>query len=765
MALIQILVSVVSVWTVCHGEDTLPRIPPRCFTQPGDILLGMIKGSTYTCFYGGIGEERDMVENVEAFKYIIDQTNQDNTVLPNITLGFVVLDLCGHNLGAVSAGIHFIPSHDMVSGWDVPSNCSYNVPHFDVAAVLGPSSSHDSIMLSPLLSAVEIPVFSTLATSDELSSSVHSYFVRMSPSNKHQSEAILDILTHFNWTYFALLYSDDNYGRNGAKYIEQGTLERGLCIGVSEMIYGHYDHDDLENVFNKLVEDGKIRAVVIFGYGDILTSVKKSLYGRFVWIGSDGLSYGGYGLVEDGALYISFPDGGDEDFDRYMSTRTAYETQNIYFRDYIENQYDCTWDEQSCNNNECPRFCHEFENETLGDVDPVRYKTLDTTRTMVLGLHKLISTKCSGAFQNVSLLDGCLNGPDYLSAILNVSFNGTSGLVSFNDEGEMFGQYGIKQYSAERDSGSQVGTWSLSSRSLEIIPELINWAPFKYFDDSPDQVPKSVCSTPCPVKHYYIQRELPCCWECFQCRDNEIIVDNKTSCMQCPENTWPDEEQALTCERIPATYLLWGHPISVALVTLTCVLLALTIVVCGALIHGRNIKVVKASSRELMAIILVGVLLELVTVFAVLGRPTALTCIMARSGFFISVSLVYAPLLMKTQRVYRIFKAGMKGQQARFVSKRLMTACSGSLIAIQVCKIKQPVHIGSTCLHVPNVPVGTSGCAESVFCIRMGARACDRHIPNVPTQTYQHIRDKMAVVAVSLVTIPDSLATLLVVNS
>ena len=54
----------------------------------------------------------------------------------------------------------------------------------------------------------------------------------------------------------------------------------------------------------------------------------------------------------------------------------------------------------------------------------------------------------------------------------------------------------------------------------------------------------------------------------------------------------------------------------------------------------------------------------------------------------------------------------------------------------------------------------------SVFiCIGMGARTCDGHIPNVPTQTYWHIRDKMAVVAVSLATIPDSLATFLFVNT
>ena len=84
---------------------------------------------------------------------------------------------------------------------------------------------------------------------------------------------------------------------------------------------------------------------------------------------------------------------------------------------------------------------------------------------------------------------------------------------------------------------------------------------------------------------------------------------------------------------------------------------------------------------------------------------------------------------------------------------------SGSQATVRTC------NGGSTCLYVPNVPVGTSGCAVFVFCvfvcIGMGARACDRHIPNVPTQTYRHIRDKMAVVAVSLATIPDTLATLL----
>ena len=60
----------------------------------------------------------------------------------------------------------------------------------------------------------------------------------------------------------------------------------------------------------------------------------------------------------------------------------------------------------------------------------------------------------------------------------------------------------------------------------------------------------------------------------------------------------------------------------------------------------------------------------------------------------------------------------------------------GALVCM--CRMYRSVH-----RDVPSVLV----------CIGMGARACDRHIPNVPTQTYRHIRDKMAVVAVSLVTI------------
>ena len=72
---------------------------------------------------------------------------------------------------------------------------------------------------------------------------------------------------------------------------------------------------------------------------------------------------------------------------------------------------------------------------------------------------------------------------------------------------------------------------------------------------------------------------------------------------------------------------------------------------------------------------------------------------------------------------------------------------------------------GGTCLHVPNVPVGTSGCAERVClhqdgCARMRSAYPECHNPNLSAHPGQD-----GGCAVSLTPIPDILATLLVLNT
>ena len=71
-SLLQILVSMVNILTICYGEYTVLR--DRCFTQPGDILFGMIVGDSWLCLNGSTRVDRDNVENIEAFIEWIETT-------------------------------------------------------------------------------------------------------------------------------------------------------------------------------------------------------------------------------------------------------------------------------------------------------------------------------------------------------------------------------------------------------------------------------------------------------------------------------------------------------------------------------------------------------------------------------------------------------------------------------------------------------------------------------------------------------------------
>ena len=45
---------------------------------------------------------------VESFKYALDEINGDDKILPNVTLGYVVMDVCGRDLVALSRSLAFI---------------------------------------------------------------------------------------------------------------------------------------------------------------------------------------------------------------------------------------------------------------------------------------------------------------------------------------------------------------------------------------------------------------------------------------------------------------------------------------------------------------------------------------------------------------------------------------------------------------------------------------------------------------------------------
>ena len=175
-----------------------------------------------------------------------------------------------------------------------------------------------------------------------------------------------------------------------------------------------------------------------------------------------------------------------------------------------------------------------------------------------------------------------------------------------------------------------------------------------------------------------------CCWECKTCRDNERVV-NASRCELCEENTWPDDETATLCETIDPTYLRWTGPISLGITLFAAV--GLLSVLGTAVLYAKNsdTKLIKATSRELSAVLLFGIFLAYISVFTFVAPPTTGSCFCSRIGFNLSVSLIYAPLLVKTNRIFRIFAAGKKGnKRPKYIGSTAQMVITLSLIVIQV---------------------------------------------------------------------------------
>ena len=99
----------------------------------------------------------------------------------------------------------------------------------------------------------------------------------------------------------------------------------------------------------------------------------------------------------------------------------------------------------------------------------------------------------------------------------------------------------------------------------------------------------------------------------------------------------------------------------------------------------RQEKIIKATTRELCCIILFGTSMAYLIGLFYFFKPAYWSCLINRHGFNLSVILIYAPLFVKTNRVYRIFHAGKKGiKRVKYIDTSTQIMISTVLILIQV---------------------------------------------------------------------------------
>lgn len=153
----------------------------------------------------------------EAMVYAIEKINKNDSLLPNVTIGYDIRDFCQDPVIATGHGYEFALAStmncqtvDCTSDYQClcyVNSTSVNNQHlgkgyittYPVAAIVGALTSRAAIPLANFLQSVQIPIIDSAATSEELSSSIYGSFFRTIPPDVNQAKAIADIIEHFDW--------------------------------------------------------------------------------------------------------------------------------------------------------------------------------------------------------------------------------------------------------------------------------------------------------------------------------------------------------------------------------------------------------------------------------------------------------------------------------------------------------------------------------------------------------------------------------------
>uniref|UniRef100_A0A8C6VMH3 Metabotropic glutamate receptor 5 n=1 Tax=Naja naja TaxID=35670 RepID=A0A8C6VMH3_NAJNA len=690
--------------------------------MPGDVIIGALFSVHHQPTVDKVherkcGEVREQygIQRVEAMLHTLDRINQNQTLLPNITLGCEIRDSCWHSAVALEQSIEFIRD-SLISAEEeeglmkcVDGSTSMYHSKKPIVGVIGPGSSSVAIQVQNLLQLFNIPQIAYSATSMDLSDkTLFKYFMRVVPSDAQQARAMVDIVKRYNWTYVSAVHTEGNYGESGMEAFKDMSAKEGICIAHSYKIYSNAGEQSFDKLLEKLRSHlPKARVVVCFCEGmtvrGLLMAMRRlGLASEFYcWAGDDGWAdrydvTDGYQREAAGGITIKLQSPGVKWFDDYyLKLQPETNQRNPWFQEFWQHRFQCRLKGSPQENPKFNKTC--TSNLTLGTQHVQDSKmgfVINAIYSMAYGLHNMQMALCPGY---AGLCDAMkpIDGRKLLDSLMKSNFTGVSGdMISFDENGDSPGRYEIMNFKKmKKDQYDYINVGSWDNGELKMTDDDI-WS-------KKSSVIRSVCSEPCEKGEIKVIRkgEVSCCWTCTRCKENEFVFDEYT-CRACELGSWPNHD--LTgCDLIPVEYLRWGDPEPIAAVVFACLGLLATLFVTAIFIMYRDTPVVKSSSRELCYIILAGIFLGYLCTFCLIAKPQQIYCYLQRIGIGLSPAMSYSALVTKTNRIARI----LAGSKKKICTKkpRFMSACAQLIIAFILICVQLGIIVALFIMEPPDI--------------------------------------------------------------
>ena len=625
--------------------------------REGDIMLGGLfsvhqPGSRFEEVHlRGIGRMQAMI-------FAIERINNDTSLLSNISLGYDIRDYCGNLSKAAGLVYKLLTVNSCV-------NLSQNATRKKaIISLIGPNESSTALLIAGFLRMLNVSSISGSATSAELSSLTYDHFFRTVPSDTFLAKAMVDLVTHFNWSYVAVVGLDDSYGKNGAwAVVSKSTWRKSsFCIALTEFIRLESLNLSIRNIVKKLKQMDNVKVVILWLYENYQTKFfaevqRQNLTGR-VWILSEAHLTSTLpikGILES-SLGFQLHEFGDSGFKEYLKDILIQERDNRSFLEWNDSTSEI-WKllrSKKCVHHQIEQCSKDLIKEIYSSVIPY---TIDAVYALA---HAIDISSRDFTSSNTGTLDKSpiANSLGMQKLLQRVSFDGLTGKIKF----DQFGDRGSAHYDIfsfkegpvgdiESIEKVLVGEWIISNENktkLDFHGDFHWKTPF-------GRPPKSECSEQCPPGTRKSSTS-PCCWQCLPCLGGTISSSvGSKSCSECPIETMSNPANT-ECVALPSANINYASVTGIVILTFSTFGVVITLFCLTAICKFWNSPLVKASNRVLSLSLLLTILASFSLVYIDVLKTTDAICMIIYPLRYLTYNFCLSILLVKVLLISSAFQ-------------------------------------------------------------------------------------------------------------
>ena len=595
---------------------------------------------------------------MQAMIFAIERINNDTSLLSNISLGYDIRDYCG-NLSKAARLVYKLLTVDSCV------NLSQNATRKKaIVSLIGPKESSTALFIAGFLRMLNVSSISGSATSAELSSLTYDHLFRTVPSDTFLAKAMVDLVTHFNWSYVAVVGLDNSYGRNGAWAVASESTSRksSFCIALTRFVRHESLNRSISNIVRQLKQMDNVKVVILWLYGNyqskFLAEVKRqNLTGR-VWIFSEApltstLTVGG---ILESSLGFALHEFSDSGFKEYLKDRLVKEKDNRSFPEWNDSTSEI-WKllrSKKCVHRQIEQCSNNLITESYSSYVPCIIDAVYAVAHAVDIFNRNFShneTKDRAKLQ-------IANSFEVQKLLGRVNFDGLTGKIKFDRFGnrgsayyDIFSFKNVPNGDVESVKMVLIGEWKNSKRNKTrlIFHEALNWT------TKSGRPPKSECSEQCPpgTRKSFTS---PCCWQCLPCLGGTISPSaGSESCSECPSGTMSNQAKT-ECVALPSANISYSSASGIVILTFATLGVVVTLLCLAALHKFWNSPIVKASNRELSLVLLLAILSLLSLAFIDVSVSTNTICMIIYPLRYLTYNFCLSILLVKALLISSAFR-------------------------------------------------------------------------------------------------------------